>query len=390
MRSTAATRHIASRGIAVSASAAHVHGPPGPGASSESVDEPPTESPVVGVALSEVPLTEVPAADASLFGASLEPILRKQLEGRLSGVSWFRTDWQRGGALTGFATYRDEDDGDREHDVVVKMPVPPRERDWLGRCHDHPKRDAAVAVTPHLYAHGDTLNGYDLAWVVMEKLPYGPLNPTTRDWGAAAFDLLLDAAADFHFTAHHTQISDEEHARRDAQANDWPALFAKAREQVKGKSFPNGQAWKKALKQHAKEFESLCEAWAQRPTTGWCHGDLHPGNALHMPGDGEHPDRCVLIDLGLVHRGSWVEDAVYLEHLFWGHEDRLSGVEPVKAMRAERKRRGLRVRERDGRLANIKRVLTAACVPARLAGEGGDQAYLHAALDRLEKLLPTL
>ena len=85
-----------------------------------------------------------------------------------------------------------------------------------------------------------------------------------------------------------------------------------------------------------------------------------------------------------------MEDAVYLEHLFWGHEAKLGGIEPVKAMRAERKRRGLRVRERDGALANVKRVLTAACVPARIAGEGGDAAYLHAALERLERLLPTV
>ncbi|MEM8496163.1 MAG: hypothetical protein AAF663_12345, partial [Planctomycetota bacterium] len=162
MRSTVAIRQA--RPAAISASAP-------PDASAEGGDEPPTEAPIA----------PQPALDGAMFGTQLEPILREQLNGRLSSVSWFRTDWQRGGALTGFATYTD--DQGQPQDVVVKMPVPPRERAWLKRCQEHPHRDPLCAFTPELYAHGDTLNGYDLAWVVMEKLPYGPLNANGSDWG---------------------------------------------------------------------------------------------------------------------------------------------------------------------------------------------------------------
>ncbi|MCX5659956.1 MAG: hypothetical protein NTW19_09575 [Planctomycetota bacterium] len=60
------------------------------------------------------------AADSRPLGALLEPALRQTCGGRLSEVNWFRTDWQRGGALTGYATYRD-DDG-QPQPVVVKLP----------------------------------------------------------------------------------------------------------------------------------------------------------------------------------------------------------------------------------------------------------------------------
>ena len=94
------------------------------------------------------------------LGANLEPVLRENCD-RLSSISWFRADWQRGGALTGFATFQDENDGPR--DVVVKLPVPPREKLWLNRL------QSAGDVAPRLYASGDELGGYDMAWVVMER-----------------------------------------------------------------------------------------------------------------------------------------------------------------------------------------------------------------------------
>jgi len=121
------------------------------------------------------------------FGAALEPVLLASCGGRLSAVSWFRTDWQRGGALTGYATFKDDDDTD--HAVVVKLPVPPRERSWMVRLQD------AGDVVPRVFAHGEALGGYDMAWVVMERLPHGPIGSA---WGGAGFDLVTDAIGRFY------------------------------------------------------------------------------------------------------------------------------------------------------------------------------------------------
>lgn len=107
------------------------------------------------------------------FGASLEPFLRDACENRLSTVNWFRTDWQRGGALTGYATYRD--DAGKDQNVVVKLPVGPTERRWLARL-----GRTSNGVVPRVWATGQSLGEYDMAWVVMEQLPHGPLGSTLR------------------------------------------------------------------------------------------------------------------------------------------------------------------------------------------------------------------
>ncbi len=328
--------------------------------------------------------------DPAALARALEPAIRASCGQRLIGeIEWFTATWQRGGAATGSAVWSDPACGG-ELPVIIKLPVGGAELAWTRLLGDHGSdRDVRTGETPHptprVLASGSAIGGYDLGWIVIERLEGRTVG---SDLSRASLEGLVRAAVEFQVRAHGCDADGQVASRTDER--DWASLIAASRQAVRDNALSEQQRWNEAIKHTQRVLPDLLEQWGLRPTTDWCHGDLHPGNALHMPGDGEHPDRCVLIDLGLVHRGSWVEDAVYLEHLFWGHEDRLSGVEPVKAMRAERKRRGLRVRERDGRLANIKRVLTAACVPARLAGEGGDQAYLHAALDRLEKLLPTL
>src|SRR5690606_35892481 len=122
------------------------------------------------------------------------PALRKACDHRLSAINWFRTDWQRGGALTGYASY-ETDAGVKP--VVVKLPVPPRERQWLVRL----QNDADVV--PVVYAHGQTIGPYDIAWVVMERLPFGPLGAA---WQGGAFDLLLEAAGRFYQAASRTPV----------------------------------------------------------------------------------------------------------------------------------------------------------------------------------------
>ena len=98
---------------------------------------------------------------------------------------------------------------------------------------------------------------------------------------------------------------------------------------------------------------------------------------------------CVLIDLALVHPGHWVEDGVYLERQFWGHMDALHGVKPVSQLAKCRKKLGLSTEGEFQTLANVRRVLTAACVPVFL-GREGNPAYVHAGLELLERLLPQL
>src|SRR5690606_9753821 len=121
---------------------------------------------------------------------------------------------QRGGALTGYVTI-EVDDGPRQ--AVVKLPVPPRERHWLSRLQDSPD------VAPQLYAHGERLNGYDLAWVVMERLPHGPLGAS---WDGHEFDLLIDAAVRFYAASATVPLHGEPFRR------DWVQVFNQARQNV--------------------------------------------------------------------------------------------------------------------------------------------------------------
>ncbi len=325
-----------------------------------------------------------------MFGAALEPVLREECAGRLSGVSWFRTDWQRGGALTGYAAYTHEDG--TQDEVVVKLPVPPRERSWLVRLSENgsaasearSKKTSAApgplpgagGVTPRVFAHGEALNGYDLAWVVMEKLPHGPLGVA---WEGREFDLLVEAAGRFYAAADATPLP--EGAK--PEPRDWDDLLRRAREKVKAKDWPNGQAWKQALKKSGKQLDRWAEAWEARPVTGWCHGDLHLGNAMsrHAAELAEQEDTdAVLLDLANVRPGHWLEDAVYAEHLYWSRRDRLGGRKLVSLVAKARKTHGLSVGDDWSPLAETHRRLVAMASPVTIAQHGGGTAYLDAAL----------
>ena len=286
--------------------------------------------------------------DPAALARTLEPALRASCGDRLVGeIEWFQATWQRGGAATGNARWAD-DQG--ELPVVIKLPVGGAELRWTRLLGDHGSdRDVGVDEVPHptprVLGAGDELGGYDLGWLVIEKLEGRTVG---SDLCRESLEGLIRAAVEFQ---RRTADSADRIPRGVGRVDDrdWEELLALSRQAVRDNALPEEQRWNEAIKHTQRAADTLLEQWKARPCKDWCHGDLHPGNALHMPGDNGHPDRCVLIDLGLVHRGHWVEDAVYLEHLFWGHEAKLGGVEPVKAMRAERKRRGLRVRERDGR-----------------------------------------
>lgn len=338
---------------------------------------------------------EIGGGEDSAFGTALEPVLRRACEaagGALATVSWFRTDWQRGGALTGTADYTDE--AGVTHRVVVKLPVPPCERHWLAALQSPEQANevdgangsngsgagdgevgsasAIAPVVPRIYAHGAALNGYDLAWVVMEHLPFGPLG---SDWEGREFDLLIEAAGRFYAAADHLPVTGA------PQQADWEALLERARQQVRDKALPEPQRWSKALKKAQRKLKQWAATWEQRPVEGWCHGDLHLANALTRTPAPDGP--ALLIDFARTRAGHWLEDAVYLEHLYWARPQRLGGRKLCKQIAHERKAHGLSVEKDWAKLAEAKRCLLAATTPAHLRFDG-DPQHLAAALAILE------
>jgi len=307
------------------------------------------------------------------FGSELEPALRRACGDRLSKVQWFRTDWQRGGALTGYSTLD-------AAPVVVKLPVPPNERTWLKALQLDEGAEQPPAV-PRLYADGERLNGYDLAWVVMERLPHGPL---TGRWGGAETDCLIEAAGRFYERAANSgrPLPDLPVER------DWYDIAkrsAGALSQLKptlGKT--KYKAWKQALQKAEKRLPSWLSRWGERPAEDLVHGDLHPGNAMSHEPAPHGP--VMLIDLARTRRGHWVEDAVYLEHLHWADRDRLGGRSVTRQFAQERKRRNLRGDPGWAELANIRRGLLALAAPALTLIET-DPAHLEASFDVLGQVL---
>jgi len=313
-----------------------------------------------------------PSPDASgngLFGAQLEPVLLAQCGGRLSRVNWFRTDWQRGGALTGYATWSGDDGQD--HAVVVKMPVPPREVLWLGRLQSDDGE--ATRVVPRVYARGEALGGYDLAWVVMERLAHGPLGTA---WGPAAFGLRVDAAARFYKAAGAFAV------RGEPRGHDWADVLKRARKHIRDQEFPDASRWSAALKKAHRKIGKWTQMWEQRPVKGYIHGDLHLGNAMTRCAPPGGP--AVLFDLAQVCPGHWVEDAVDVEHLYWAQPHLLDGHRPAAEIAKARKARGLEVDADWPRLAAVRRALLAMSTPVMMRQDGGTK-HVQAALEVLER-----
>ncbi len=328
--------------------------------------------------------------DAQSLASTLEPVLREQCDNRLSAIEWFRSTWQQGGAATGYATWRTNSGS--ELDVMVKLPIGGIEHRWTSQLGALPEEEwndelATSLPTPRVLAHGNTLGGYDLAWLVIERLEgHGGLSGVNGKLLKGA----LKAAAMFHKLADACDVPKEV-----PPATDWARLLSKARD-VSGDMPRDAQHWNTAIKHVQKVLKKLELIWNTRPCTTWCHGDLHPGNVMNRiatppigTDEQASPGACVLIDLGMVHRGHWVEDAVYLERLFWGHNDKLGSVKPVSVLAKARRELGL---DNDGDhalLANVRRLLTAASVPVFLAREG-DPQYVEYALATVDRLLPVV
>jgi hypothetical protein len=327
------------------------------------------------------PVSPVPRSlaheSSAALGASLAPALDAECGGRLSGIEWFRCVWQRGGAATGFAQWKG-DDGEK-HPVMVKVPVGPIEYQWTMRLSGAGDGAQSASPTPRVFAGGESLGGHDLAWLVMERLPGHTL---TTGWCRESLEQLLAAAAAFHARA--AKLGQPAGGSSLQVAMDWESQLSRAREAARQALFPEAQRWNEALKKVQKVLPKLASRWESRPINTWCHGDLHPGNALRRR---DSDPSCVLIDLALVHPGHWIEDAVYLERQFWGRPEALFELHPVSHLAKMRRECGLATDGDYGGVANLRRVLMAACAPAHLAGDGHPR-YLHAALEVLERLLP--
>jgi hypothetical protein len=327
-------------------------------------------------------------ADTHDLAIALAPSLAAECDGRLGPIEWFHATWQRGGAATGFSTWA-LDDG-RRIGVIVKFPVGACELRWttaLGRTAADAwhSDDSHCLPTPRLVASGLELGGYDLAWVITERLQGPALSSNLSE--QSLLDLLA-ACADFQAAALRTSLVSES-----PQAAQWEKTLDHARQVARAGGIHDDQKWNDAIKKVQKHLPQLRARWDARPINAWCHGDLHPGNALRRPPSDNYPTSngtsrgCVLIDLALVHPGHWIEDALYLERQFWGHEPLLHGVKPLSMLAKFRRDRGLPTDDHYPELANIRRVLTGACAPALVEREGNPK-YLHAALEVVERLLP--
>lgn len=307
------------------------------------------------------------------LGPHMEPALDKACDGRLSDVHWFRTSWQRGGAATAYAKVVVVDD-EPARDVVIKLPVGPRE--YL----------AATAMAadglpgPGIAFHGLELGGWDLAWLVMERLPGDPL---AADLSKQVFVDLAETAA-----AYYKRAGELWEIRPPRTEWDWETLLHQARESAQINPIPDAPKWANLVKDTHRALDHLLDTWHSRPINSWCHGDLHPGNLMRRPEGSPWGTPCpVLLDYAESHCGHWVEDAVYIERLFWGKPELLHGAKPVSLLAKARRKLGLDTSDDYALYANVRRVLMAAVAPAFVHREGHPK-YMHAALEMLEKNLP--
>ncbi|MGV6813439.1 MAG: phosphotransferase [Phycisphaerales bacterium] len=333
----------------------------------------------------------MPELDGQALASSLDPQLHQACHGRLGQISWFRATWQHGGAGTGFSTWSlpDREQGHREIPCVVKMPIGYSEYYWTKRLGlvnpyewDEPRSQALP--TPRVLAAGFELGGYDLAWVVMERFENPPLAMERTESSMWA---LFETAAEFQASAILEQSVD---LTKLEAPKDWGQLVEDGLRALRDTEIEDADRWVKALERVQGGLDGLVERWVNRPIDSWCHHDLHPHNAMRRASTVKDNPKihghCALIDLALVGPGLWIEDALYMERLFWGREDMLCNIDPLKTLGATRESIGLPVSDEDFELAEVRRVLMAASTPAFLRTEG-DPVYLKAALGVIERLL---
>lgn len=320
-------------------------------------------------------------ADPQTLGESLGPVLIAQCQGRLGAIDWFRTSHQHSSSATGFSVWR-EGDGSPQP-VIVKLPVGPAEHRWTSTMGTHEKHwgdpESAALPSVRVVASGERVGEVDCPWIVMERL-VGP--PMSSHIDQTCLHDLIATVADFqHRAARLTPIEGR------PRTPDWEKLLERARDVARRDALPESHRWGDAIRKVQKTLPLLASAWDRRALNSWCHGDVHPGNVMRRSAHGG-VGRWVLVDLALVHPGHWVEDALYLERQFWAHPEFIQGVKPISELAKHRRERGLDANDNYAEIANVRRVLMAACAPAVMETEGRSPKYLHAALEIIEKTLP--
>jgi hypothetical protein len=330
----------------------------------------------------------MPQQDSQSLASTLEPVLHHECHGHLGNVSWFKADWQHGGASTGFSTWRlrTPTGATKEVPCVVKFPVGYREYFWTKRLglvrQDEWDEPGSLALpTPRVLAAGFELGGYDLAWIVMERFENPPIAMERTD---TALWSMFESAAEFHAAAILERPIEPD---RVTPPPDWAGLIEKGLETLRANEIENQSSWIASVERTQQILDELIQKWASRSIDTWCHHDLHPHNAMRRKStDPSVPGHCTLIDLAMVAPGCWIEDALYMERLFWGREEQLCGIDPVTTLADTRTAIGLPSDPDDLVLADVRRVLMAASTPAFLRTEN-DPVYLKAALSTLERLL---
>ncbi|MEM0983343.1 MAG: phosphotransferase [Planctomycetota bacterium] len=314
-------------------------------------------------------------AEAESLGCNLGPSVQKECEGRIGEIEWFKAPWQRSGAATGRTLWNENGETVR---AVVKVPVGYREWFWTTQINRHSEEAGEHCPVPRVLAGGTELNGYDVAWLVVERIKG---KPSPGRMSEAQVGLMLDAAARFHAIAAHVKPISEGPA---PVHRDWSKLLASARRAAEDNPIPEQHRWLRGIDRVIADLDRFETAWEARPIDTWCHGDLHPGNVICLGKTPGKPRDCMLLDLALVHAGHWLEDALYVERLYWGREHLLDGVDPVEHLVQARLGHGLATSGDVAEIAAARRVLMAVTSPAALA-RFGDPVYLEAALDRLER-----
>lgn len=265
---------------------------------------------------------------------------------------------------------------------MVKLPVGSNEHRWttnLGTYHgpDYTCDAAMRCPVPRVLQAGTTIGGYDFAWLVVERLTIPGVISRPEEKHVHE---ILETLVEFQWRAEQMAPIGPRKA-----SPDWDRLIERSRQAARDGIVEDSQCWNDAIHKVQRVLPSLKARWEARAINSWCHGDLHLGNLLHRRvGD----DLCsVLVDLALVHPGHWVEDAMYFERQYWGHSDLLRGVKPATELARLRRERGLQANDNYPDVANVRRVLMAACVPAAAEREG-NRKYVEAALDLLQRLLP--
>jgi hypothetical protein len=335
------------------------------------------------------------------LASTLEPVLRDACAGHLSAVRWFHAQWQHGGAGTGFAEWKTQ--RGKVIPCVVKLPVSYNEYAWTKRLGlvgepDWVRSEPMTLPTPRVLAGGFELGAYDFAWLVMERFPGNPVG--VHEMSGSDVWELFEVTAEFHAAALLERPLD---TAPPPPQDDWQAMLTRAIAKVREGIIEDADRWESALERVSGCLDDLVDRWRARPIDTWCHGDVHPHNAMRREIARDALDgaplvetaleqsrgKLALIDLANIRPGCWIEDALYLERLCWGREEVLAGVDPVGTLARTRRGLGLPTEESDLAIADLRRVLMAATSPA-FSRTQGDPIYLSTALKRLEGLLPAV